>query len=123
MADALEQLKSRLTDIQSLDALSWLLDWDQRTTMPPGGGAHRADHLALLQRLAPYRPYLIQFGPERWLVCAETPGYHDEPLPKALATIDDCLQERRVEDAVVRIDGRSVRPEKRHALNASSALR
>src|SRR4029077_14171780 len=39
-------------DIQSLDALSWLLDWDQRTTMPPGGGAHRADHLALLQRLA-----------------------------------------------------------------------
>ena len=50
MADALEQLKSRLADIQSLDALAWLLDWDQRTTMPPGGGAHRADHLALVQR-------------------------------------------------------------------------
>ena len=37
-----------------LDALSWLLDWDQRTTMPPGG-AHRADHLrccsALPERL------------------------------------------------------------------------
>src|SRR3954468_18841645 len=52
MADALEQLKSRLTDVHSLDAVSWLLDWDQRTTMPRGGGAHRADHLALLQRLS-----------------------------------------------------------------------
>jgi carboxypeptidase Taq len=51
MADALEQLKSRLADIHSLNALSWLLDWDQRTTMPPGGRAHRADHAALLQRL------------------------------------------------------------------------
>src|SRR5580765_7782717 len=52
MADALEQLKSRLADIKSLDALAWLLDWDQRTMMPPAGGAHRADHSSLVQRLA-----------------------------------------------------------------------
>jgi len=52
MADALAELKSRLTDIHSLDALSWLLDWDQRTTMPPAGGTHRADHAELVQRLA-----------------------------------------------------------------------
>src|SRR5437879_3716321 len=52
MADALEQLTSRLADIQALEALSWLLDWDQRTTMPPAGGTHRADHAALVQRLA-----------------------------------------------------------------------
>lgn len=84
--------------------------------------AGRWDAIALLQRLTPYRPYLVQFEPERWLVCAETPGYHDEPLPKALATIDDCLQERLV-DAVVRIDGRPVRPGKRRALNAPSAFR
>ena len=67
MGDALEQLKSRLADIQSLEAMAWLLDWDQRTMMPPGGGAHRktrgqdhqpgggahrADHLALVERFA-----------------------------------------------------------------------
>jgi carboxypeptidase Taq len=52
VADALEQLKARLTDVQSLNALVFLLDWDQRTVMPPAGGSHRADHLALVQRLA-----------------------------------------------------------------------
>jgi carboxypeptidase Taq len=52
MADALERLKSRLTDVASLDAVSSLLVWDQRTTMPPAGGSHRADHLALMQRMS-----------------------------------------------------------------------
>ncbi len=52
MPDALDRLKSRLADIQSLDALSWLLDWDQRTFMPSAGGAHRADHIALVGRLS-----------------------------------------------------------------------
>jgi carboxypeptidase Taq len=52
MADALEQLKSRLADVHSLESLGLLLDWDQRTTMPPAGGTHRADHLELVQRLS-----------------------------------------------------------------------
>jgi carboxypeptidase Taq len=52
MADALERLKSRLTNVTSLDAMSGLLVWDQRTIMPPAGGSHRSDHLALLQTLS-----------------------------------------------------------------------
>jgi carboxypeptidase Taq len=52
MADALEQLKSRLKDVHSLAAVSRLLDWDQRTVMPPAGAGHRAEHLALVHRLA-----------------------------------------------------------------------
>ena len=52
MADALDELKSRLGDCQSLDALTSLLAWDQRTLMPPAGFQHRADHLSLLQRLS-----------------------------------------------------------------------
>jgi carboxypeptidase Taq len=51
LADALEQLKSRLRDCQSLDAITSLLVWDQRTIMPPAGFQHRADHISLLQQL------------------------------------------------------------------------
>ena len=47
MPDALERLKARLADRHSLDALTGLLAWDQRTMMPPAGGRHRADHMAL----------------------------------------------------------------------------
>ncbi|HZS25373.1 MAG TPA: carboxypeptidase M32 [Gaiellaceae bacterium] len=52
MADALDELKSRLADHQALDHLAYLLVWDQRTMMPPGGFRHRAEHVSLLQRLA-----------------------------------------------------------------------
>jgi len=52
MPDALERLKTRLAEQHSLDELTSLLAWDQRTIMPPAGGRHRADHMALLQRLS-----------------------------------------------------------------------
>lgn len=55
-------------------------------------------------------PYLIQFAPERWLVHAEASGCHGEPLPSALAAIDESLAVRHLEDATVRIDGRPYRP-------------
>jgi carboxypeptidase Taq len=51
MADALEQLTARLADYQALDDLAELLAWDQRTMMPPEGHAHRAAHMALLERI------------------------------------------------------------------------
>jgi hypothetical protein len=70
----------------------------------------RLDAIALLQRLNPYRPYLVQFAPEQWLVHAEAPGCHGERLPSALAAIDESLAARHVEDAAVRIDGRPYRP-------------
>ena len=52
MADALEQLKSRLAEYHGLESLTSLLVWDQRTMMPPAGGHHRGDHLAPLEGLA-----------------------------------------------------------------------
>jgi len=52
MADALEQLKERLARITDLDRVSRLLVWDQQTTMPAAGAAHRADHMATLRRLS-----------------------------------------------------------------------
>jgi carboxypeptidase Taq len=52
VADALDQLKSRLTEVRGLSSVAGLLAWDQRTTMPPAGVSHRAEHSALLQRVA-----------------------------------------------------------------------
>lgn len=70
----------------------------------------RWDAVALLQRLIPYHPYLVQFAPERWLVHAEAPGCHGERLPRALATIEESLAARHVEGAAVRVNGRPYRP-------------
>jgi carboxypeptidase Taq len=52
MADALEQLKERLGEVNDLGKVMRLLSWDQQTMMPLAGTAHRADHMATLQRLA-----------------------------------------------------------------------
>jgi len=52
MPGALERLKALLADRHSLDELTGLLAWDQRTMMPPAGGGHRAHHMGLLQRLS-----------------------------------------------------------------------
>jgi hypothetical protein len=71
----------------------------------------RWDAIALMQRLDPYRPYLVHFAPERWLVRAECPGCHGERLPSALAAIEESLAARRVERAAVRVDGRPYPPD------------
>jgi carboxypeptidase Taq len=52
MADALEQLKERLGEVNDLGKVTRILSWDQQTMMPLAGTAHRADHMATLQRLA-----------------------------------------------------------------------
>jgi len=52
MADALERLKERLTEVTDLLKVARLLSWDQQTMMPPAGTRHRADQTALVQRLA-----------------------------------------------------------------------
>ena len=51
MADALERLKERMTDVVDLSGVVRLLSWDQQTMMPAAGVHHRADQMALLQRL------------------------------------------------------------------------
>ena len=61
---------------------------------------------ALLDRLAPYRSFLIEHGPERWSVHAQAPGCHGESLESALATIEACLDEHAAAEASIRIDGK-----------------
>jgi carboxypeptidase Taq len=52
VADALAQLKERLSRITDLERVLRLLSWDQQTMMPAAGAGHRADHMATLRRLA-----------------------------------------------------------------------
>ena len=52
MEDKLQELKTRLTEINDLESAAALLRWDQSTYMPAGGAAARARQLATLGRLA-----------------------------------------------------------------------
>jgi carboxypeptidase Taq len=51
MADALDQLKERLTEVGDLSKVARLLGWDQQTMMPPAGTGHRADQFSTLLRI------------------------------------------------------------------------
>ena len=52
MPTALDALKSRLFDVNALNAAMAMLDWDQQTYMPKGGANARAEHSSLLARMA-----------------------------------------------------------------------
>ena len=64
----------------------------------------RWDALALSEQLIPFHSFLVQHGPERWVVHALSPGSHGEPLDVALAVIGEWRDERATE-AAVRVDG------------------
>jgi carboxypeptidase Taq len=48
----LEPLTTRLLEIQRINSAASVLSWDQETYMPTGGGAARAEQIAVLQGLA-----------------------------------------------------------------------
>lgn len=52
MTSALEQLKTRLSELTSLNEARAVLDWDMQTQMPSGGAQARARQVAILTRLA-----------------------------------------------------------------------
>jgi carboxypeptidase Taq len=49
------ELRERLIEVHNLDRAAAVLTWDERTMMPPGGAAARADQLATLVRVKHYR--------------------------------------------------------------------
>jgi carboxypeptidase Taq len=48
----LRALRERLAEISDLYKASGVLGWDQRVTMPPGGGEARAEALGTIGRIA-----------------------------------------------------------------------
>ncbi len=52
MNQHLQELKTRLLEVNDLNSANALLSWDQTTYMPPGGAAARGRQMATLARLA-----------------------------------------------------------------------
>ncbi len=52
MHDKIQELKTRLQEVDDLDIAASLLDWDQSTYMPPEGATARGRQLATLARLS-----------------------------------------------------------------------
>ena len=52
MPDKLNELKTRLAEVDDLQQAAALLDWDQQTQMPPAGAQARAEQSATLQKIA-----------------------------------------------------------------------
>lgn len=52
MDDKLKQLKARLREVDDLQSVVSLMNWDQSTYMPPAGAAARGRQMATLSRLA-----------------------------------------------------------------------
>ena len=56
------ELRERLAEVHDLDRACAVLTWDERTKMPPGGAAARADQLATLVRVKHYRLMADEIG-------------------------------------------------------------
>ena len=87
MADALAQLKERLTRITDIERVSRVLNWDQQTMMPPAGWEHRGDHMATLRRIS-----------HELLIAEETGRLLDE-----LRSVEDSLDPDADDAALIRV--------------------
>ena len=52
MPSSLDKLKDVLADVNALRSAAAIMEWDQQTFMPHGGGEARAEHLGRLSKLA-----------------------------------------------------------------------
>jgi carboxypeptidase Taq len=87
VADALAQLKERLTRITDIERVSRVLNWDQQTMMPPAGWQHRGDHMATLRRIS-----------HELLIADETGRLLDE-----LRSVEDSLDPDSDDAALIRV--------------------
>src|SRR4030095_2525995 len=55
MQDKLQELTTRLVEVDDLNSAAALLSWDQTTYMPPGGAEARGRQMSTLARLAPQK--------------------------------------------------------------------
>jgi carboxypeptidase Taq len=87
VSEKFAELEERSRGIQALRSISRLLEWDQLTQMPGGGGSARAEHVALIKGLA-----------QEKLTNPELRSLLDE-----LQNVDQVYGKNSDEDALVRV--------------------
>ena len=81
------ELRERLAEVHDLDRACAVLTWDERTKMPPGGAAARADQLGTLARVQHYRLAADEIG----------------QLLSALAAYEESLPPDSTEASLIRV--------------------
>jgi carboxypeptidase Taq len=85
MPAALDALRARLAELADLSLLGHLAFWDQRTMMPPDGGADRANQVATLSRLHHERAAADEVG--EWLDALEDASAELDDLDRDLVRL------------------------------------
>jgi carboxypeptidase Taq len=85
MPAALDALRARLAELADLELLGHLAAWDQRTIMPPAGGADRANQLSTLSRLHHERASAEEVG--GWLDALESASADLDELDRDLVRL------------------------------------
>lgn len=97
---AWEALQGRLRDLETLEGMVGLLEWDQQTQMPAKGAENRGEQMAFLQKTAHALLTAPQVG--EWLAALEEAPSLDPVQAAALRNT------RRVRDRAVKVEGRLV---------------
>ena len=99
-SQAVERLRQHFRELALLRTAAETLEWDERTKMPPAGGAYRAEQLMLLAGLVHQRRTASEVGD--WL---EQLGDGESLDPRQQATIrrlrQDYDKQRRIPQALV----------------------
>src|SRR5438270_10020717 len=95
---AYQELIGRFKETRLLDSVGSVLGWDERTYMPPKGGAHRAEQMALLARLGHEQLTSPRLGELLGMV-ANTPLVKD---PEAVPAVN-VREIRRLHDIAVKV--------------------
>jgi carboxypeptidase Taq len=85
MPAALDALRARLAELTDLSLIGNLAFWDQRTMMPPEGGADRANQLATLSRLVHERATAAEVG--EWLDALDAASAELDALDRDLVRL------------------------------------
>lgn len=94
---AYAELCKLLREEATIRSVGSLLSWDQETYMPPGGGAHRADQLALVAEIQHKRKTDPRIG-ELIAKCE-----HDKTLNRDPATVANTREMRRDYDLATKL--------------------